>query len=191
MAQVPTDDKELLRQLSRGNEAAFAECYRRFQQRIYRFVWHMGWSSATAEDVTQEVFVRLMKNPRGYDPERGSLVAYLLGIARNVLRRHMESHPFDMSLEDDSFLELIDPDSTSELEMLSNLDRQEQLECLRKAIASLPEPYREAVVLCDLEELSYPETAVLLGCQLGTVASRLHRARTMLKLRLKAMGCVR
>ena len=96
----------------------------------------------------------------------------------------------DVPLEDDA------PDCdetglTTEPDVLSEVDRRERLELLHKSVAALPEPYREALVLCDLEEMSYPEAAAILNCPEGTVASRLHRARAILKSRLRKMGCLR
>jgi RNA polymerase sigma-70 factor, ECF subfamily len=183
------DDQELLRKLAKGNQAAFGACYERYQGPIYRFAWHMSGNQHNAEEVTQEVFLRLIDNPRKYDPTKGSLASYLFGIARNLLRRQMETGRLDLTLTD----ELLDDDAglATEPDLLSALDRQEKLECLRKSVLALPEAYREALVLCDIEEMSYPEAAAILQCPPGTVASRLHRARTMLKLRLNEMGCVR
>ena len=76
-------------------------------------------------------------------------------------------------------------------DVLSEIERKERLELLHKSLLALPAGYREALILCELEEMSYPEAAAVLGCAEGTVASRLHRARTMLKSRLQSMGCVR
>ena len=189
MAQAPNDDKELLRQLAKGNEAAFGAFYERHQGSIYRFAWHMSGNQASAEEITQEVFLRLIENPRNFDPEKGPLTAYLFGIARNLLRRHMDSDR-TVPLEEES-MGGDDAEPAVEPEILSGLDQQEKLECLRKSVAALPEPYREALVLCDLEEMSYPDAAAVLQCPPGTVASRLHRARAMLKARLQEVGCVR
>jgi RNA polymerase sigma-70 factor (ECF subfamily) len=190
MAKLPNDDRELLRQLARGKEAAFSACYERYEGPIYRFAWHMSGNQATAEEVTQEVFLRLIDNPRKYDPEKGSLGGYLFGIARNVMRRHMENSQLDMPLEDE-ILEGDDTTPTTGQDVLADMDRQEKLEYLHKSVLALPEAYREALVLCDLQEMSYPEAAVILKCPPGTVASRLHRARAMLKVRLNRMGCMR
>ena len=190
MAKSPRDDQELLRQLARGNEAAFSACYERYQGPIYRFACHMSGNPASAEEVTQEVFLRLIHEPQKYDPRKGSLAGYLFGIARNLVRRQIEADRLDLPLGD----ELLDGDDTglaSEPDLLLELDRREKLECLRKSLLALPEVYREALVLCDMEEMTYPEVAAILQCPPGTVASRLHRARVMLKLRLKEMGCVR
>jgi RNA polymerase sigma-70 factor (ECF subfamily) len=188
MPQAPSDDEELLRQLASGNQEAFSACYERYQGPIYRFAWHMSGNPAIAEEVTQEVFLRLIDNPRKYDPAKGPLANYLFGIARNVMLRQMPTH-LQVPGQDD----LLDEHagSAAEPDLLAELDRREALECLRKAVLALPEPYREALVLCELEEMSYPSAAAVLGCPPGTVASRLHRARAMLKLRFQEMGCVR
>lgn len=190
MAQSPNDDQELLRQLAKGNQAAFNACYERYQGALYHFAWHMSGNQANAEEVTQEVFLRLIDNPKGYDPAKGSLAGYLFGIARNVVRRQMQSSWLDEPLEE----EIIDADDaamTAESSILWELNRQEKLEQLHKSVLGLPALYREALVLCDLQEMSHSEAAVLLNCPAGTVASRIHRARAMLKVRLQKMGCVR
>jgi RNA polymerase sigma-70 factor (ECF subfamily) len=189
MANAPRDEQELLRQLAKGSREAFDICYERYQGPIYRFAWHMTGTQAIAEEVTQEVFLRLIHNPRRLDPEKGSLAGYLFGIARNVMRNHIAGTILDVPMDN----ETLDEDETlsAESDVLFDIDRQEKLELLRKSVQALPAPYREALVLCELEEMSYPEAAVILNCPEGTVASRLHRARTMLKAKFKAMGCVR
>ncbi len=183
------EDQELLRQLAKGHQAAFSACYERYQGPIYRFAWHMSGNPAVAEEVTQEVFVRLIENPRKYDSSKGSLAGYLFGIARNVMRRHRETGNRDVPLEDE--LLASDTGLATEPDLPAELDRREKLECLRKSVLALPAPYREALVLCDMEEMSYPDAAAILQCPAGTVASRLHRARAMLKSHMKEMRCVR
>jgi RNA polymerase sigma-70 factor (ECF subfamily) len=150
----------------------------------------MSGNQAIAEEVTQEVFLRLIGKPRNYDARKGPLAGYLFGIARNVLRRQLSATSGDVPLADE-FLEAESAELADEGDLLSDLDRQEKLDYLRKCVLALPAEYREALVLCDLEEMSYAEAAAALECQPGTVASRLHRARAMLKLRLREIGCVR
>jgi RNA polymerase sigma-70 factor (ECF subfamily) len=189
MAQPQSDNVELVRQLARGNEAAFYSLYERYQRPIFRFAWHMSGNETTAEEVTQEVFLQLIHRPRRFDPAKGTLAGYLFGIARNLVRRQMATISVDVPLDDE---QLKDDDAlASDIDVLSEVDRQERLELLHKSVLALPAAYRETLILCDLEEMSYPEVATVLGCPEGTVASRLHRARTMLKSRLQRMGCVR
>ncbi|HXA83473.1 MAG TPA: RNA polymerase sigma factor [Candidatus Dormibacteraeota bacterium] len=190
MAESPLEDQELLRQLSKGNEAAFTALYERYQGPVYRFVLHMSGHTATAEEVTQEVFTLLIGNPRGYNGDKGSVGGYLFGIARNLTRRVLERARLDMPIEEE-WLDTGEAGFTSDLDVLSELSNTELLEYLRKAVLALPEQYREVVALCDLEEMSYADAAALLECSQGTVASRLHRARAMLKTKLSYQRCMK
>lgn len=178
-----------VRQLAKGDQAAFHVCYARYQGPIFRFAWHMSGNRTTAEEVTQEVFLRLIHKPKKFDAARGTLAGYLFGIARNVMRREIAASFLDVPLAD---AELADEEVfAADPDVLSELDRQERLELLHKSVLTLPATYREALILCDLEEMSYPEASVILDCPEGTVASRLHRARAMLKSRLQNVRCVR
>jgi RNA polymerase sigma-70 factor, ECF subfamily len=183
MAERLSDDQELLRQLAKGNEGAFRTLYERYQGRLYRFALHMSGNGATAEETTQEVFLELMGKPKGYDPAKGSLAGYLFGMTRNITRRAMQETADDIPLDEDD-VERDEFSVAGGLSVLEELSNGELLSALRHAVLTLPEPYREAVVLCDLEEMSYQEAAGLLECSPGTVASRLHRARTLLKKKL-------
>jgi len=181
-------DDELLTLLRAGDESAFVALYRRRQAGVYRFALRMSGSETIAEDVTQEVFMTLMRGDSRYDPSRGSFSAYLFGVARNqVLRR----------LEKDRFLSPIydvdeDPDSstpeslTAFADPLTCLTRKEVIASVRQAVLALPAHYREVVVLCDLQEMSYADASAALGCAVGTVRSRLHRARALLVEKLRA-----
>lgn len=171
-----------------GDEAAFTALYRRRSAGIYRFAMQMSGSEAIAEDVTQEVFLALMSDATRFDSTRGSLSSYLYGIARNhVLRRLERDRPFvqivDQGEEGEaSHAELWVADDNPH----EHLARNEMIGRLRQAVLALPEHYREVVVLCDLNEMSYVEAAHALGCAVGTVRSRLHRARSLLLGKLSA-----
>ena len=191
MAEPPSVDQELLRQLAQGNETAFIALYERYQGPLYRYVLHMSGNTATAEEITQEVFMLLMGKPRGYEPEKRSLGGYLFGIARNLTRRILERSRLDQPIDDEELDAANDPALASDLDVLAELSNAEMLERLRKAVLALPEQYREVVALCDLDEMSYADAAALLECSPGTVASRLHRARAMLKTKLSWQRCMR
>jgi len=190
MAESPVEDQELLRQLSKGNETAFRALYERYQGPLYRFALHMSGNSATAEEVTQEVFMLLIGNPKGYQADKGPVGGYLFGMARNLTRRVLQRSRLDLPIKEE-WLDSGEAGLTSDLDVLSELSISELLEYLRKAMLVLPEPYREVVALCDLEEMSYADAAALLECSPGTVASRLHRARAMLKMKLSCQKCMK
>ena len=174
---------KLLRQIIAGDEAAFVTLYRDFSPGIYRFALRMSGNESLAEDVTQEVFMIMMQEGHRYDEAKGTLKSYLYGVTRfqiwkKVARdRSMISIDNDNDFSEDLFSVLPDP--------LLDLSRAETVQQVREAILVLPPHYREAVVLCDLHELSYLEAAEILGCAIGTVRSRLHRARGMLAERLR------
>ena len=178
-------DGDLLHRISRGDESAFLMFYRRHQGSVFRFAFQMGGSAEIAEEVTQDVFMVVIKSALRYDSSRGSVAAYLYGVARNfVLRRLEEERPYLTALDD--------PESEqvglarSEQDPLGDLTRNERIESLRKAVLALPPAYREVVVLCDLHELDYAEAASALGCAIGTIRSRLHRARALLTEKMRA-----
>jgi RNA polymerase sigma-70 factor (ECF subfamily) len=176
-------DEQLLGLALNGNEEAFTALYRRRQGPVYRFALHMSASPQVAEEVTQEVFLFLLQRGRDFDPERGVLAAYLFGVARNYVRRAMEKSYSESAVtvpaEED------DPSLVTEIDPLEDIARNQTSKAVWKAVQSLPEHYREVVVLCDLQELSYADAAQALGCALGTIRSRLHRAHEMLVRKLQ------
>ena len=170
-----------------GDEDAFTALYRRRQGGVYRFALQMSGSEALAEDVAQEVFMVLMRDGGNFDPTRGSLAAYLYGIARNHVLRAFDRERalvrFDDEAEEGG--ELPHENLVARPDPLGDLTRAESVEKLRQAVLALPAHYREVVVLCELHEMSYVEAAETLGCAVGTVRSRLHRARAMLAEKLR------
>lgn len=178
VAANETDD-ELLIRIQSGDEQAFLDLYRRRQAALFRFALHMSGSNPVAEDVTQEVFLALLREDCGYDPDRGTLSGYLFGIARKLVLRHLERGRSDIVLDTESDDSVV-PELAVIDDPMVDLTRREGIEALRRAVLALPRRYREVVVLCDLEELNYADAAIALGCPIGTVRSRLHRARGLL-----------
>jgi RNA polymerase sigma-70 factor (ECF subfamily) len=173
----PSDD-ELLAGTSRGDAQAFALLFQRRHAEVFRFALHMTGSAPLAEDVTQEVFLRVMREAGRFEPGRSAVAAWLCGIARNCARQRLDRDRAYQPLEDDE-----EPGANGpavHVDPLGELTRAEGIERVRKAVLSLPVRYREVVVLCDLQELTYAETADALGCAVGTVRSRLHRGRALL-----------
>jgi RNA polymerase sigma-70 factor, ECF subfamily len=177
----PSDD-ELLRLMMAGDAEAFEALYERRQAGVYRFALRMSGSQSLAEDVTHDVFIALMRDGWQYDATRGSVSAYLYGMARNRVLRRLERDRSFVSMAD----EYEDEDVTMSEKFITREDplaeftRNEIIDSVRQAILALPAHYREVVVLCNLQEMSYEEAASVIGCAVGTVRSRLHRARAML-----------
>ena len=177
-------DDELLIRIQSGDEEAFLSLYRRRQGAIYRYALHMSGSASAAEDIAQEVFLALIREQCGYDAERGTLSGYLFGIARKLVLRFVERGRNDVVLDDASEESSVPEFSVYE-DPLADLTRREGITALRRAVNALPRRYREVVVLCDLEEVDYSDAAAILGCPIGTVRSRLHRARALLLEKLQ------
>ncbi len=202
-------DVELIRRLAAGDEDAFLEFYRRHQGGLYRYAIHMSGSPEAAADVVQDTFLTLIRHAGKFDEEKGVPAAFLFGIARNQLRKHHEREGRYLPLSDELGRGLsqdsqewsaaaVHPNGNGRSAaspvqaegILEGLERSQMVEQLREAVLTLPDHYREPVTLCDLEGKSYTEAAALLDCPVGTVRSRLNRARSILldKLRPSRTG---
>jgi len=176
-------DDLLIAGIAAGQPEALTLLFRRRQAEVYRFALHMSGRPALADDVTQDVFLIVMREADRYQAGRSSVTAWLCGIARNCVRQRLERDARLESLpkDDEQQVPAVRPDP------IGDLARDERIAILRRAVLALPVRYREAVVLCDLEELTYADAADALGCAIGTVRSRLHRARAMLAAKLTAL----
>jgi RNA polymerase sigma-70 factor, ECF subfamily len=181
-------DDLLLRRAAKGDEEAFALLYRRHQGGLYRFALRMTGSAWGAEEIVQDVFMTLIRAPKKYDPERGSVGALLFGIARNRVMKHLERSPREIPLEEKN------EDGTGAGIVLKDsftpamwVEKRERMHQVRAAVLELPAEFREAVVMCELEEMSYEEAAQMTGCPIGTIRSRLHRGRALLLAKLEML----
>ena len=188
-ASIPTDDA-LIRRLRSGDEAAFTALYREHQAEIYRFALHMSGSHSIAEEVTQESFLALIREPQRFDPTRGPVLAYLFGIARNQVHRALERDRRLQPLAGEQTVDDLPSASAAEADA-ERSDRAERIDRVRRAVLSLPSPYREVLVLCDLQQRSYAHAAEQLHCPVGTVRSRLNRARALVMAKLSGTAVSR
>lgn len=169
---------DLLKRFREGDSEAFTAVYRAHHPSVFRFALHMTGDRERATEITQEVFVWLIHHPGDFKPERGELGPFLLGVTRKFVLRGREKDRRFIAFDDH-----FDP-AAPERQVETDVDE------LRRAITALPIRYRETLVLCDLEDKSYEEASALLACPIGTVRSRLHRARELLGKKLKArQGC--
>lgn len=180
---TPADDRsdaDLVRCAAAGERDAFATIYQRYRTIVFRFARLMSGSSATAEDVTQEVFVTLIRTLPRYEPQRAGLVTYLYGVARNVTRNRLRRDRRFVALD-----EAVEETPSVADDPCAAASHSQQLSQLRRIVLALPSRYREVVILCDVHGLSYAETARVLRTPVGTVRSRLNRGRQMIGVRVR------
>jgi RNA polymerase sigma-70 factor (ECF subfamily) len=181
-------DDVLLRRAAKGDEDAFTLLYRRHQAAMYRFALRMTGSTWAAEEILQDVFMTLVRDPKKYDASRGTLGAFLYGVARNRVMKYLERLPREIALEekneDGSGPGIVLKDASTPAIWA---ERRERMQQVRAAVMDLPAEFREAVILCELEEMSYEEAAQMAGCPIGTIRSRLHRGRALLMAKLEML----
>ena len=174
------DTIALMARLKRGDASALDPLYRRESGPVYRYALALCANSAWSADAMQEAFVTLASRPQAFDPLRGSLGAFLAGVARHHLlarwreaRREVEAEPDEAGP--------VAPEDTPEARLIHSQDQA----AVWRAIQALPWPFREALVLVDLQERAYVEAARIAGIEINTLRTRLHRARLRLA---KALG---
>jgi RNA polymerase sigma-70 factor (ECF subfamily) len=167
-------------------EEVFVALYREHRALVFRFALHMSGSRDLAEDVTQDVFVALLRQAGAYDPQRGALSSYLLGIARHHVLRALGRRP-QVPIDGRTGKATLPRALVCEPVAETDLARSSVVELVRDAVLSLPLHYREVIVLCDLQERTYEETAAALDLAAGTVRSRLHRGRALLAQKLRRL----
>jgi RNA polymerase sigma-70 factor (ECF subfamily) len=171
-----------------GDANAFEALYDRRQGGIYRYALRMTGSESIAEDVTQEVFLSLVRDHSDYQQSRGTVKSYLYGMARHRLLRLLDREKTFVSFEGtpgthgtDSAVPKAGHDRLrSPHDPFAELARDEVINLVRQAVLSLPAHFREVIVLCHLQEMNYADAAEVINCPIGTVRSRLARARTLL-----------
>lgn len=177
----PTQDLTLLTEMRRGSASAFEQLYRRHQGPLYRFALLRCGSAATAADIVQEVFLALLNDTLKFDPTRGVLQGFLFGVTRNLLLKQQEAtrryvpnnHALDTGDADDDIADT----SAGPLErLLAN----EAAENVRNALQQIASHYRDVLIFYEMHDLSYVEIAHICNVDIGTVRSRLSRARAKL-----------
>jgi RNA polymerase sigma-70 factor (ECF subfamily) len=147
-------------------EAAFDQ----YSQSVYRFVYRLTRREDVAEDVAQETFLALVRSPERWNAARGSMKTYLLAIARNLMLKRYRDYRAEEQLEDEVDAPAVDPRVSFEIGT-----------AVASAVAALPALQQEALILFEYEGVTLEELAQIVAADVGTVKSRLHRARARLR----------
>jgi RNA polymerase sigma-70 factor (ECF subfamily) len=182
-------DQDLIRQMRNGDKTAFTALYRRHHPAVYRYAVLRCGSVSAAADVVQEVFMDLLTDKLRYEALKGELRYFLFGVARFKAMKldalNKKHFPFvELQLDEDEREDEIAELASAEFNPLEKLLGDRLAEDLRQAIACLPPHYRDVFILFELQELSYIEIAEICQINVGTVRSRLSRARAALAQRL-------
>jgi len=184
-ARAP-DNAALVLQLAGGRTAALDELYRREAAPVYRYALALCGNAAWAADATQEAFVALATRPQAFDAKRGSLGAYLAGVARHALAAQWRALRAEEPLADDD--EVGTPVGQAPASPEHLLVQAQDSASIWAALRTLPAPMREVLVLVDLQERPYAEAAGIAGIEINTLRTRLHRARLKLAALLGTAG---
>ena len=179
------DEAAMLTRAAGGDEAAFGELFARYQRQIYRYAERMC-GCASGDDIVQETFLAVLRPSGRFDASKGTVAAYLFGIARHHVIKRLARQGTTLAEPPEVIAEAIAPQDTP----FDAIARDRMIGLVRQAVQSLPPAYREVVALCDLEEMDYATVAHVIQCPIGTVRSRLHRARALLLRKLASVPSV-
>jgi RNA polymerase sigma-70 factor (ECF subfamily) len=185
-------DLELLRRCLAGENSAWEGLLRAYTRKIYNLCYRFTGRFEEAEDLTQEVFIKIFQTLRSFDAAQGSFSTWLHRVARNHLVDHYRRTKKDRmtgSIEED--LEALAEKPSPGTGPTGHVETRERQEQLQRALDRLSPDLREAVVLRDLHDLDYLEIAQVLGVPQGTVKSRINRGRLELARVLKRMEGMR
>jgi RNA polymerase sigma-70 factor (ECF subfamily) len=179
--QDGTAEAELLLRAGRGDEAAFLLLYERHRTPVFRFACRMLGSVEQAEDVTQDCFLSILRRPEAFREERASLRTYLCAIARHLALKQLRKRGQETAMDDPSEEAPGGARAAGGSDPLSAAIEAEAAEAVRMAVEALPPLQREAVVLFEYQDMSLADVAAVCDTDVGTVKSRLHRARERLR----------
>ncbi len=175
-------DTILVERCLTGDQAAWAELVRTHTRRIYNLCYRFTGRTQEADDLTQDVFLRVYKTLGSFQGSQGSFTTWLTSLTRNLLIDHYRKHKkerADVSVDDEDTAEIAETNVTFTRPDVVMIE-QEGREAIQAAITRLSPDLREAVILRDMQELEYREISIVLGVPEGTVKSRINRGRAAL-----------
>ncbi len=178
----------LVRRCVAGDAAAWEELVQRFHRRVYNICYRFTGSADDADDLTQEVFIKMYRTLNAYDLERGAFMTWMATLARNLLVDHFRKSKGDRLTDSIDAAPVADEDGQTLGEHLqdpglgpqSRVESGETQRIVQHALQKLSPDLREAVILRDLQDMDYREIAIALKVPEGTVKSRINRGRTEL-----------
>ena len=173
-------DKELMELIQAGDDKAFGVLVERFQDRLLNFVGRIITDRETAEELVQETFLRIFNQKNSYAPEY-AVSTWIYTIALNLARSELRKRKLRRFLS----LDFIKEEADVELADKINLKAESLAPIIQRAIEKLPDDYKTAFILCDIQRLPYQQIAEVMRVPVGTVKSRINRARSMLRDKLK------
>jgi RNA polymerase sigma-70 factor, ECF subfamily len=185
-------DAEIVEQARKGDPLAWEKLVVRHTKRIYNLCFRFVGRADQAEDLTQDVFIKVFRHLSSYNSESGQFVTWMMSVGRNLLIDHYRQSKDDRvtvsaTVEDDDELSILDTLPANQLSAHAEMEREERAVLLRRALDRLPPQLKEAVILRDLEELSYEEIEEILKVPEGTVKSRINRGRVELAKSLQKL----
>ena len=178
----------LVRRCVAGDAAAWEEIVRRYHRRIYNICYRFAGSADDAQDLTQDVFIKMYKTLNSYEVDRGAFMTWVTTITRNLLVDHFRKTKADRitdsldtaSSEHEDAMPLSDQIADKGLPPDARVQTREAAEAVHEALQKLSPELREAVILRDLQDMDYREIATVLKVPEGTVKSRINRGRAEL-----------
>ena len=180
-------DQDLIAQAQRADPQAMTVLYLRYRVRILNYLVRFTGNRMVAEDLVQETFLRVVRHIASYQPT-GSAAGWIYRIAKNLALNHLRDRKSDPELSLDEPVLYGQEEALDRSEAIPGPDpgpgeeasRGEIADTVQQALLQIAAPYREALILCDIQECPYREAAEILRCSINTVASRLARGRTQL-----------
>jgi RNA polymerase sigma-70 factor (ECF subfamily) len=182
---LTTTDGDLLPGCRRGDEAAWRALVERHTRRVFGLAYRFTGRGEEAEDLTQEIFVKVYQTLHKYREADGPFGAWLLAVARNHAIDHYRRGRQERARREEDPL-VLDTARANEEHPIEGLEREKRARIVHRGLRALPQELRLPLVLCDLQGMSYDEIASTLAVPLGTVKSRINRARIELAKRLLA-----
>jgi RNA polymerase sigma-70 factor, ECF subfamily len=180
-----SDDDGLLPRCRRGDEAAWRELVSRHTRRVFALAYRFTGRVDEAEDLTQEIFIKVYQTLDRYREGDGAFGGWLMAVSRNhAIDRYRQRRLDALKKADDP--EVLDGMASGDEGPLRSLEREERVRLVHRGLRALPEDLRIPLILCDLQGLPYEEIAATLEVPLGTVKSRINRGRIELAKRLIA-----